>query len=146
MITEAKVELLEMPEMTPGCRNSLNKVAQLINFLYICEMRREILTYGTYYDEFMQTLSIQERKKIHYILDLLITEDKVSTKFVKYIREGIYELRAMYNSKIYRLFFLFDEGSIVILLNGFQKKTQQTPEKEIQKAIKIKNAYYESKE
>lgn len=108
-------------------------------------MKREILAFGTYYDEFMQTLSVAERKKIHYILDLLATEDRVSTKFIKYIREGIYELRAMYNNNIYRVFFIFDEGNIIILFNGFQKKTDKTPEKEIKKAIKIKEAYYESK-
>lgn len=108
-------------------------------------MKREILAFGTYYDEFMKTLSAPERKKIHYILDLLVTEDRISTRFVKYIRKGIYELRALYTGNIYRLFFIFDEGNIIILLNGFQKKTDRTPEKEIEKAIKIKERYYESK-
>ena len=47
---------------------------------------------------------------------------------------------------IYRLFFIFDEGDIVILLNGFQKKTQKTPRKEIDKALKIKEMYYADKQ
>ena len=64
-------------------------------------------------------------------------------KFVKLIREGIYELRTEFNSNIFRVFFIFDEGRIVVLFNGFQKKTQKTPNAE---AIKIKEAYYADKQ
>ncbi|MDH6313166.1 phage-related protein [Parabacteroides sp. PFB2-10] len=109
-------------------------------------MKREIIAYGNYYDDFINSLTDAERKKVHYILDLLGTEDRVSTKFVKYIRDELFELRAMYNSNIYRIFFIFDEGKIVVLFNGFQKKTQETPEKEIQKALRIKKEYYANKE
>ncbi len=94
----------------------------------------------------MKTLSAVERKKIHYILDLLQTEDRISIKFVKFIRDGLYEIRARYNGNIYRIFFIFDEGKIVVLFNGFQKKSPETPEKEIKKALRIKEEYYESKE
>lgn len=66
-------------------------------------------------------------------------------KFIKAIRDGLYELRILYNGNIYRLFFIFDEGQIVVLFNGFQKKTQKTPSSEIEKAFKIKEEYYESK-
>ena len=38
-----------------------------------------------------------------------------------------------------------DEGHIVILFNGFQKKTQKTPDREIDKALKLKKEYYERK-
>jgi len=48
-------------------------------------------------------------------------------------------------SNIYRVFFIFDEGQIVVLFNGFQKKTQKTPKTEIEKALKIKEAYYADK-
>lgn len=109
-------------------------------------MKREIIAFGDYYDDFMKTLSPTERKKVHYILDLLQTKDRISTKFVKFIRDGLYEIRAMYNGNIYRIFFIFDEGRIVVLFNGFQKKTQETPENEIKKALRIKEEYYESKE
>lgn len=44
-----------------------------------------------------------------------------------------------------RVFFIFDEDQIVVLFNGFQKKTQKTPAGEIEKALKIKEAYYEDK-
>ena len=46
---------------------------------------------------------------------------------------------------IYGAFFIFDECNIVMLFNGFQKKTQKTPESEIEKAVKLKNEYYASK-
>ena len=108
-------------------------------------MEREIISYGSYYDDFMNTLTASEKKKIHYILDLLATEDRISTKFVKYIKDELYELRALYNGNIYRIFFIFDEGRIVVLFNGFQKKSQETPKKEIKKALSIKKAYYENK-
>jgi phage-related protein len=106
-------------------------------------MIRDIITYENYYDNFIATLSVEVIKKFHYVFDLLSTEDRVSKKFVKHIREGIYEIRVMYDGNIYRLFFIFDDGKIVVLFNGFQKKTQETPEKEIQKAIKIQKEYYE---
>lgn len=64
---------------------------------------------------------------------------------MKHIREGVYELRASHNGNIYRAFFIFDKGNIVMLFNGFQKKTQKTPNNEIEKALKLKDEYYESK-
>ena len=76
---------------------------------------------------------------------LLKTQDRLPQKFVKHITEGLYELRTEYNGNIYRVFFIFDEDKIVVLFNGFQKKTQKTPKKEIDKAIMIKKEYYEYK-
>ena len=78
-------------------------------------------------------------------IGLLKTQDRLPTKFVKHIREGLYELRTEYNGNIYRVFFIFDEEKIVVLFNGFQKKTQKTPTSQIAKALKIKEEYYEYK-
>jgi phage-related protein len=108
--------------------------------------RRKIRIYGGYFEQFMQTLSAKEQEKIEYGLMLLKTQDRVSTKFVKSLREDIFELRTTYNGNIYRVFFIFDEGNVVVLFNGFQKKTQRTPAAEIDKAIKIKEAYYADKQ
>ena len=93
----------------------------------------------------MLTLSPKEKIKLDYIISLLETNDKMPAKFIDYIRDGLYELRIEYNSNIYRVFFIFDEGQIVVLFNGFQKKTQKTPQGEINKALKIKEAYYADK-
>lgn len=104
-----------------------------------------MVTYGGYFESFMAELDLKTQQKIEYGLMLLMSQDRLTSKFVKYIREGIYELRTEYNKQIYRLFFIFDEGEIVVLFNGFQKKTQKTPESEIKKAIQIKNRYYADK-
>jgi putative addiction module killer protein len=109
-------------------------------------MKREIIAFGDYYDNFMDTLNEAEQKKVHYALHLLETQDRISTKFVEHIRDGVFEVRIEYNSNIYRIFFIFDKGKIVVLFNGFQKKTQKTPESEIQKALRIKKEYYEYKQ
>lgn len=94
----------------------------------------------------MDTLSIKEQDKVQYALLLLKTQDRLPTKFVKLIRDGLYELRIEFNSNIYRVFFIFDDGQIVVLFNGFQKKAQKTPLNEIKKALKIKEEYYGDKQ
>ena len=108
-------------------------------------MKRRIITFGRYFGEFMEGLTAKERDKVDYGLVLLKTQDWLPTKFVKHIRDGLYELRTEYNGNIYRVFFIFDEGNIVVLFNGFQKKTQKTPSSEITKALMIKGRYYEYK-
>lgn len=109
-------------------------------------MRRKIITYGGYFERFIVQLTVKERKKLDYLVSLLETEDRLPVKFIKYIREGLYELRMEYNGNIYRVFFIFDEGQIVVLFNGFQKKSQKTPEQEIEKALRIKEEYYGDKQ
>lgn len=106
---------------------------------------RRILVYKDYFLTFYRALEAGVQKKIDYVLDVLKMQDRVSEKFVKYIKEGIYEIRASYNGNIYRAFFIFDEGNIVMLFNGFQKKSQKTPSKEIDKALELKKEYYAGK-
>ena len=109
-------------------------------------MKRKILTYGGYFEAFMATLKEKEQEKVQYGLLLLKSQDRLSKKFVKHIKDGVYELRTEYGGNIYRVFFIFDDGQIVVLFNGFQKKTQKTPANEIEKAIKIQEAYYADKQ
>lgn len=72
---------------------------------------------------------------------------KVPEKYFKHIEgtKGLYEVRVELGSNIFRIFAFFDEGNLVVLGNGFQKKTQKTPKQEIQKAIKIMEEYYNEK-
>lgn len=107
---------------------------------------RRIRTYGGYFQTFMQTLDEKVQRKIDYALQLLKTQERLSSKFVKAIQDGLFELRIEYESNIYRVFFIFDNGQIVVLFNGFHKKTKKTPRQEIEKALKIKEAYYEDKQ
>lgn len=109
-------------------------------------MKRRIRTYGGFFEAFMESLTEKEQEKILYGLLLLKSQERLSKKFVKLIRDGVYELRTEYGGNIFRVFFIFDEGDIVVLFNGFQKKTQKTPKNEIEKAIRIKEAYYADKQ
>ena len=59
--------------------------------------------------------------------------------------KGLYEVRVEVGSNIYRIFSFFDKGNLVILGNGFQKKTQKTPKQEIEKALKIMEEYNNEK-
>lgn len=108
-------------------------------------MKRKVIAFGRYYADFIASLTQKEVLKVKYILSLLETENRLPTKFIKLIREEVYEIRINFNNNIYRIFFIFDEDRIVVLFNGFQKKTQKTPASEIEKAIKIKEEYYEYK-
>lgn len=103
------------------------------------------MVYKDYFLTFYRALEAGAQKKIDYVLDVLKMQDRVSEKFVKYIKDGLYEIRASYNGNIYRAFFIFDEGNIVMLFNGFQKKSQKTPSKEIERALELKKEYYAGK-
>ncbi len=61
------------------------------------------------------------------------------------VTDGLYEIRIEYQGNIFRIFSCFDEGKLVVLFNGFQKKSQKTPQGEIEKAIKIKTEYFAEK-
>ena len=95
------------------------------------DKERQILYYKNYFIEFFLSLEDGAKKKVAYVLDMIKTQERLNSNFVKSIRDGIYELRASHNGNIYRAFFIFDEGNIVMLFNGFQKKTQKTPNNEI---------------
>ena len=109
-------------------------------------MERHILYYKDYFKDFFKSLSQGAQWKVLYVLDMLKTQQRLNQNFVKHIRDGIYELRAKHNGNIYRAFFIFDDGNIVLLLNGFQKKQQKTPQSEINMAVKLKNEYYAEKQ
>lgn len=108
-------------------------------------MKRRIVTFGRYFGDFVRSLTVKEREKVDYGLVLLKTQDRIPSKYVKHIQDGVYELRVEYTGNIYRIFFIFDNDNIVVLFHGFQKKTQKTPVKEIKRVLKIKEEYYEYK-
>ncbi len=60
--------------------------------------------------------------------------------------DGLFAIRIEFESNIYRVFCCFDKGNIVVLFNGFQKKTQKTPPKEIEKAMQIMKEYFDYKQ
>jgi len=110
-------------------------------------MVREIRFYKNYFIDFYIAQDNKVQEKIEYTFKLIRTVERVPEKFLKHIEntDGLYEIRIKYRSDIFRIFCCFDEGRIVILFNAFQKKTQKTPKKEIEKGIKLKKQYFQNK-
>ena len=108
---------------------------------------REIKFYKHYFNEFFVAQSDKVRRKIAQTLVWLQTIDRLPVSILKHIEgvSGLYEIRIEYSGNIFRVFCCFDEGSLVILFNGFQKKTQKTPTREIDKAEQLMNEYFKSK-
>jgi len=108
-------------------------------------MKRKIVLFGDYYLSFLKKLTVNEKEKLEKAIILLESEDKIPHHYIKFIRDGIYEFRVNYGNNEFRIFFIYDGLTIVVLFNGFKKKTQKTPQNEIEKAIILKNTYYEQK-
>ncbi len=108
---------------------------------------RTIITYENHFDKFLCSLSQKIKEKIVWTFLLIEEIKQVPESYLKYIEgtNGLYEIRIQFGNDIFRIFCFFDEGNLVVLANGFQKKTQKTPKKEINKAISIMKDYYENK-
>lgn len=109
---------------------------------------RDIFFYKNYYLNFFETLKPEVQKKFNWTLQLIATIDKVPEKYFKHITgsTGLYEVRVEVGSDIYRVFCFFDKGQLIILVNGFKKKTQKTPKGEIELAEKLKEHYFDEKD
>ena len=108
---------------------------------------RQIIYYEDYYLNFFNAQKEEVRKKLNWTLQLISTQDRIPEKFFKHITgsDAIFEIRVEVGSDIFRVFSFFDKGKIVVLVNGFQKKTQKTPKAEIKMAEKLKAEYLENK-
>lgn len=110
-------------------------------------MIRKIIFFENHFIAFYQKQPSKVKEKIQYTFELIKQVDRVPEKFLKHLTgtKGLYEIRIEYQSNIYRIFCCLDKGKLVILFNGFQKKTQKTPKKEIDKAVKLMKQYFEQK-
>ena len=108
---------------------------------------RHIVVYANYFKDFKKTLSKETLQKMYQIFIYIMTQEQVPVKFLKAITgvTGLYEIRVEEGGNIYRIFCCMDEGCLVILFNGFQKKTQKTPSGEIERAKRIMNEYFAQK-
>lgn len=108
---------------------------------------RQIFYYKQYYLTFFNEQSKEVKLKFNWTLGLICELERVPAKYFNYMEDsdGIYEIRVEVGSNIFRVFSFFDKGHLIILLNGFQKKTPKTPKKEIELAQKLKKQYYEEK-
>jgi phage-related protein len=108
---------------------------------------RIIITYKDYFEDFLTRQREKVKEKIFWTFLLIEEVQHVPETYLKHLEgtDGLYEIRIQFASDIFRIFCFFDEGKLVVLANGFQKKTQKTPKTEIVKALKIKEEYYENK-
>ncbi|MQP25252.1 type II toxin-antitoxin system RelE/ParE family toxin [Flavobacterium sp. LMO8] len=105
--------------------------------------QRTIIFYKDYFEEFFDKQRDKVKNKIIWTFQLIEELERIPETYLKHIEntDGLFEIRIQQGSDIFRIFCFFDEGQLVVLANGFQKKTQKTPKNEIEKAIKIKNEY-----
>ena len=110
-------------------------------------MIRKIIFHENHFISFYQNQDEKVKTKVLYVLELIKQVDRVPEKFLKHLTDtdGLYEIRIEHKSNIYRLFCCFDEGKLVVLFNGFQKKTQKTPKGELDKALRLMQDYFEQK-
>lgn len=108
---------------------------------------REVMAFKNYFEDFLREQPKKVQDKIFKIIEAIETLERVPTNYLKHLvgTDGLYEARIRLGSNIWRVFCFFDGGKLVILLNGFQKKTQKIPKKEIKKALKLMVEYYEQK-
>ena len=111
------------------------------------EQQRKLIFFKNYFDDFFNSLSSKVKEKVDYVLFLITVSNRIPSKFFEHITgtDGLYEIRIEFESNIYRIFCCFDEGNLIVLFNGFQKKSQKTPRSEIDKALKIKEEYFKTK-
>ena len=104
---------------------------------------RQVIAYKRYFLDFYEKQSEEVQKKVEWTLNLLQAIERIPKKYFDHMTgtNGLYEVRVELGGNIFRIFAFFDQGNLVVLGNGFQKKTQKTPKKEIEKALKIKEEY-----
>ena len=108
---------------------------------------RNTYVYGNDFWNFYNFQKQDVQDKIDWVIDLVRRLKIVPEKFFKHLEgsNGLFELRVKIGNNIYRIFCCFDEGNLVILFNGFQKKTEKTPRQEIERAERLKKEYFEKK-
>ncbi len=105
---------------------------------------RKLVFYKNHFHDFFDKQTEKAKEKIEYVLFLLTHIEKVPDKFLKHIEghKSLYEIRVEHSSNIFRIFCCFDNGKIVVLFNGYQKKTSKTSSKEIDMANKLMKEYF----
>ena len=119
-------------------------------FIFTMERKqkyRSIAFYKNYFQDFFDKQTKKVKAKIVWTFDLIEELQRVPETYLKHIEntDGLYEIRVQQGSDIFRIFCFFEQGQLVVLANGFQKKTQKTPKKEIELALKIKAEYENEK-
>lgn len=108
---------------------------------------RTVIAYKDYFEEFLKAQTPKVQSKVLQILRIIEEIEIVPRNHLKHIEgtNGLFEIRVIFGSNIFRVFCFFDNGNLVVLLSGLQKKTQKTPKSEIDKAVRLMNEYYTEK-
>lgn len=108
---------------------------------------RRVIAYRKFFEDFLDEQSPKIQTKILQVLRIIEDVEIVPANYLKHIEgtDGLYEIRTGFSNLIFRIFCIFDAGSIIVLLCGFQKKSKKTPKKEIDKALSIMKEYYNEK-
>ncbi|KGI59963.1 toxin-antitoxin system, toxin component, RelE family [Prevotella sp. DNF00663] len=109
--------------------------------------QRTVITYKDYFDKFFAAQTQKVRDKIIKVLDIIEWMERIPSTYLKYMEgtDGLFEIRVQLGNNIFRIFCFFDGNKLVVLLSGFQKKTQKTPSKEIKRAEKLMKEYFKEK-
>jgi phage-related protein len=118
-----------------------------ISYICLVDKKRLLLFYKNYFDEFYSAQAPKVKNKILWTLRIIEDLDRIPEIYFKHLEgaDGLYEIRVQSGSDIFRIFCFFDDHNLVVIGHGFQKKTQKTPEREIERGEKIKREYYEEK-
>lgn len=115
-------------------------------------MLREVIFYRTGMgrspiDEFLNTLSSNQARKVAWVLNLVEELDIVPSQYFQKMpnTEDLWEVRVRTGSNIFRFLGFFDGTKLVVLSHAFQKKTQKTPRQAIQLAEERKRNYFRRK-
>lgn len=108
---------------------------------------REVIAFKDYFERFLLKQPKKVQDKIFKIIEAIETLERVPSNYLKHLTgtNGLYEARIQLGSNIWRVLCFFDGDRLVVLMNGFQKKTQKTPRNEIEKALKIMTEYFDQK-
>jgi phage-related protein len=108
---------------------------------------REVVEFENHFSEFLKKQPVKVQNKVFKIIEAIETLERVPSNYLKMLvgTNGLYEARIQLGSDIWRVFCFFDHGKLVILLNGFTKKTQKTPKNENEKALQLMQRYYDTK-
>lgn len=108
---------------------------------------REVVAYKNYFDDFFKAQNQKVRDKIIKVLDIVEQVERIPLTYLRYIEgtNGLFEIRVQLGNNIFRIFCFFEGNKLVILLSGFQKKTQKTPATEIKRAERLMAEYYDEK-
>jgi len=108
---------------------------------------RTVIAYKDYFENFILTQPQKVQDKVFKIIEAVEFLERIPSNYLKFIvgTNGLYEVRVRLGSNIWRILCFFDEDKLVVLLNGFQKKTEKTPRNEIDRAIKLMEEYFNDK-